>query len=234
MLVYRAWVKLMDTGPFCQNHYLTDASPSLRTPSDRHSDCPVLWWSGLGMHQFSQGRRHNFQRFPKAGSTLPLPQTLPSLSSPTTPCPARIWSVMPASSIIVPNLSHSLIIPSCLYFLFKPLGFHVQQTNDVAVSDRHGSVLWAGSLFLHVAIEFSLTLISSPHLKFGECGRRMEYGKWMLGWGEDLPQLLEYILCCDEVVFHIGGFVNLYNRHYWAPRDTDPEMTVEKLETRPK
>lgn len=77
-----------------------------------------------------------------------------------------------------------------------------------------------------------------PHyvqeLKFEDCDRRMEYGELMLGWHEDWPQLFENILWSDEAVFHIGGFVNRHNCHYWASRDTDPEFTVEKLQTRPK
>ncbi|KAG8327808.1 hypothetical protein J6590_009610 [Homalodisca vitripennis] len=48
---------------------------------------------------------------------------------------------------------------------------------------------------------------------------------------KDWPQLFENLLWSDEAVFHTGGFVNRHNCHYWAPRDTDPKMTVEKLQT---
>jgi len=40
------------------------------------------------------------------------------------------------------------------------------------------------------------------------------------------------ILWSDEVVFHIGGFVNRHNCHYWAAHD--PEVTGEKMQNRPK
>jgi hypothetical protein len=36
----------------------------------------------------------------------------------------------------------------------------------------------------------------------------MEYGELMLSWHKDWPKLFENILWSDEVVFHIGGFVN--------------------------
>jgi hypothetical protein len=60
----------------------------------------------------------------------------------------------------------------------------------------------------------------------------MEYGELMLGSQEDWPQLFENILWSDEAVFHIGGFVNRHNCHYWAAHD--PEVTVEKMQNRPK
>jgi len=60
----------------------------------------------------------------------------------------------------------------------------------------------------------------------------MEYGELMLGWHEDWPKLFENILWSDEAVFHIGGFVNRHNSHYWAAHD--PEVTVEKMQNRPK
>jgi len=61
-----------------------------------------------------------------------------------------------------------------------------------------------------------------------DCDRRMEYGELMLGWHEDWPKIFENILWSDEAVFHIGGFVNRYNCHYWAAHD--PEVTVEKIQ----
>jgi len=60
----------------------------------------------------------------------------------------------------------------------------------------------------------------------------MEYEELMLGWHEDWPKLSESILWSDEAVFHIGGFVNRHNCYYWAAHD--PEMTVEKMQNRPK
>ena len=56
-----------------------------------------------------------------------------------------------------------------------------------------------------------------PHyvqeLKLKDCNRRMEYEELMLGWQDNLPELFENILCSDEAVFHIGGFVNRHNYH---------------------
>jgi hypothetical protein len=34
-------------------------------------------------------------------------------------------------------------------------------------------------------------------------------------------------LWSDEAVFHVGGFVNRHNCHYWD--DQDPGMTIEKI-----
>ena len=65
-----------------------------------------------------------------------------------------------------------------------------------------------------------------------DCDRRMEYGELMLGWHDDWPKLFENILWSDEAVFHIGGFVNRHNCHYWVAHD--PEVTVEKMQNRPK
>jgi len=60
----------------------------------------------------------------------------------------------------------------------------------------------------------------------------MEYEELMLGWHEDWPKLFENILWSDEAVFHVRGFVNRHNSHYWAAHD--PEVTVEKMQNRPK
>jgi hypothetical protein len=54
----------------------------------------------------------------------------------------------------------------------------------------------------------------------------------MLGWHEDFPQLFQSILWSDETTFHVGGFVNRHNYHYWAAQD--PNMAVEKLQNRSK
>ena len=71
-------------------------------------------------------------------------------------------------------------------------------------------------------------------LKPEDCDRRMEYGELMLGWYEDWPELFENILWSDEAVFHVGGFVNRHNCHYWGTNETDPKQTVERMQTRPK
>ena len=59
-----------------------------------------------------------------------------------------------------------------------------------------------------------------PHycqeLSFDDCDRRMAFGEAMLQWHEENHRLFENILWSDEAVFHIGGFVNKHNCHYWA------------------
>ena len=68
-----------------------------------------------------------------------------------------------------------------------------------------------------------------PHycqaLSAEDCDIRMEFGEMMLAWLRDWPDLLKNILWSDEAVFHIGGFVNRHNCHYWAE---DPRVTSEK------
>jgi len=65
-----------------------------------------------------------------------------------------------------------------------------------------------------------------------DCNRRMEYGDLMLGCCDDWSKLFENILWSDEAVFHIGGFVKRRNCYYWTAHD--PEVTVEKMQNRPK
>lgn len=64
-----------------------------------------------------------------------------------------------------------------------------------------------------------------------DCDMRMEFGEIMLAWHEEWPHLFRNILWSDEAVFHVGGFVNRHNCHYWAGED--PMMTVEKQQNRP-
>ena len=47
-----------------------------------------------------------------------------------------------------------------------------------------------------------------------------------LAWYKDWSDLFKNILWSDEAVFHIGGFVNRHNCHYWAGED--PCITSEK------
>jgi hypothetical protein len=54
----------------------------------------------------------------------------------------------------------------------------------------------------------------------------------MLGWQEDFLQPFQNILWSDEATFHVGGFVNRHNCHYWAA--PNPNMTVEKMQNLPK
>ena len=74
-----------------------------------------------------------------------------------------------------------------------------------------------------------------PHycqwLSLEDCDRRMEFGESMLGWHAEWPDLFDNIIWSDEAVFHVGGFVNRHNSHYWASED--PLATVEKMQSRP-
>lgn len=75
-----------------------------------------------------------------------------------------------------------------------------------------------------------------PHyvqeLHVEDCDTRMRYGENMLSWHQEWPQLFKNVLWSDEAVFHVGGFVNRHNSHYWT--SADPQVTVEKAQSRPK
>ena len=51
----------------------------------------------------------------------------------------------------------------------------------------------------------------------------------MLTWHEDWAELFENILWSNEVFFHVGGFINRHNCHYWALNETDPKMTAKRV-----
>ncbi|XP_076028935.1 uncharacterized protein LOC143017855 [Oratosquilla oratoria] len=75
-----------------------------------------------------------------------------------------------------------------------------------------------------------------PHycqtLSAEDCDIRVEFGEMMLAWYEDWSDLFKNILWSDEAVFHIGGFVNRHNCHYWAGED--PRITSEKCRIGPR
>ncbi|CAG5020036.1 unnamed protein product [Parnassius apollo] len=52
-----------------------------------------------------------------------------------------------------------------------------------------------------------------------DCDRRIEYGEIMLRWHGDCSELFDNIIWTDEAIFHVGGFVNCHNCHYWAEFD---------------
>ena len=54
----------------------------------------------------------------------------------------------------------------------------------------------------------------------------------MLEWHKRWPELFDNILWSDEAIFHVGGYINCHNCHYWAAED--PNMVVEKVHSRPK
>ena len=65
-----------------------------------------------------------------------------------------------------------------------------------------------------------------------DCDRRLEYGEMMIEWKIRWPQLHLNILWSDEAIFHLGGFVNRHNCHYWA--EENPNIIAEKVHSRPK
>ena len=65
-----------------------------------------------------------------------------------------------------------------------------------------------------------------------DCDRRLEFAELMLDWHLDWPEVFDNILWSDEAVFHVGGFVNKHNCHYWA--HDDPMIVAEKTQSKPK
>ena len=65
-----------------------------------------------------------------------------------------------------------------------------------------------------------------------DCDRRLEYGEMMTEWLIRCPELCKKIVWTDEAIFHVGGFVNRHNCHYWAAED--PRIIAEKVHSRPK
>ena len=70
-----------------------------------------------------------------------------------------------------------------------------------------------------------------PHycqaLSAEDCYIHVEFWEVMSAWYRHWSDLWS-----DEAVFHIGGFVNRHNYHYWA--GDDPRITSEKMLNRPK
>jgi len=62
--------------------------------------------------------------------------------------------------------------------------------------------------------------------------RRHEFAEKMIEWHETHPDLFDNILWSDEAIFHVGGFVNRHNSHYWS--ENDPLITIEKRQGQPK
>lgn len=75
-----------------------------------------------------------------------------------------------------------------------------------------------------------------PHycqaLSAEDCDRRLEYGEMMIEWQIRWPELYHNIVWSDEANFHVGGFVNRHNCHYWGAED--PKIIAEKVHTRQK
>ena len=49
----------------------------------------------------------------------------------------------------------------------------------------------------------------------------------MLAWFEDRPYFLKNILWSAEAAFHIGGFGNRHNGHYWVKDSVLPVKNAE-------
>lgn len=61
---------------------------------------------------------------------------------------------------------------------------------------------------------------------------RIEMAEGFIQWCNEWPELLSNILWSDEAAFHVGGFVNKRNCHYWTQHS--PKQTIEKMQTWPK
>ena len=55
---------------------------------------------------------------------------------------------------------------------------------------------------------------------------RLEFAETFLNLQSQMPNLLENIIWSDEAVFHLGGFVNRHNSHYWAQEN--PKKLLKK------
>ena len=62
--------------------------------------------------------------------------------------------------------------------------------------------------------------------------RRLEYAENMLEMSERRPDVFSKIIWSDEAVFHVGGFVNRHNSHYWAGKS--PKKLIKKSQHRPR
>ena len=60
----------------------------------------------------------------------------------------------------------------------------------------------------------------------------IEFEEMMLTWFKDCPELLKHILCSAKAVFHIGGFVNPHNGHYWAEEDSRVTRKTCRIDSR--
>lgn len=101
----------------------------------------------------------------------------------------------------------------------KQLSFQVQRPGDSASSSRKSFHT------IRTVLKKELKWHAwKPHycqsLSAEDCNIHMEFGEIMLARYEDWPDLFQNILWTDEVVFHIGGFVNHHNCYYWAGEDT--------------
>ena len=62
--------------------------------------------------------------------------------------------------------------------------------------------------------------------------RRLELAELMLEIAEGRPDLFSKIVWSDEAVFHVGGFVNRHNSHYWVEKS--PKKLLKKSQHRPR
>ena len=60
---------------------------------------------------------------------------------------------------------------------------------------------------------------------------RLEFAETMLELTERKPDLFSKLIWSDEAVFHLGGFVNRHNSHYWGKKS--PNKLMKKSQHRP-
>ena len=56
--------------------------------------------------------------------------------------------------------------------------------------------------------------------------RRREFSETMLELAERRHDLFSKVVWSDEAVFHLGGFINRHNSHYWA--EQSPKKLLKK------
>ena len=62
--------------------------------------------------------------------------------------------------------------------------------------------------------------------------RRIEFAETMLELSERRPDIFKKLIWSDEAIFHLGGFVNKHNCHYWAIES--PPKLFKKSQRKPK
>ena len=62
--------------------------------------------------------------------------------------------------------------------------------------------------------------------------RRLQFAESMLEIERVNPNLFKKIVWSDEAVFHVGGFVNRHNSHYWGIHS--PKKLLKKCQSRPR
>ena len=68
--------------------------------------------------------------------------------------------------------------------------------------------------------------------KSEDMDRRLEFAETMFELAERRHAMFSKVVWSDEAVFHLGGFINRYNRHYWS--EQSPKKLLKKSQHRPR